>query len=219
VERGLLDLRRLENMSRVTSVNMHIDKFWTRLWANALLLRKPQYFPTHTYEGRRNTALKGEWDLSNSQLRSLPVRESDYVDINPQFHVVRVAAPGRVDLEFGEGWHAQEGLGLNRWRWSAGTGFITVFNPAERPVTVNLLLRVRALGRSRLYLELGDAVIGGGTRALNGSIQRQEYNGVVLPPGHSVLALQTDQPAGRAAESDPRLLALALYELTVQAVP
>ena len=218
VERGLLDLRRLENMSRVTSVNMRIDKFWTRLWANALLLHKPQYFATHTYEGRRNTALNGEWDLSNSLLRSLPVREADYVDLNTQFHAVRVAASGRVDLEFGDGWHATEGLGLNRWRWSAGTGFITVFNPAERPVTVNLLLRVRALGRSRLHLELGDARIGG-PRALNGNIQRQDYNGVVLPPGKSVLALLTDQPASRAADGDPRLLALALYELTVQAVP
>jgi len=217
VERGLLDLRRLENTPRVSSINMRIDKFWTRLWANAFLLHKPQYFATHTYEGRRNTALKGEWDLSSSLLRSLPMAESDYYNLNAQFHVVRVAAAGRVDLNFGEGWHAPEGLGLNRWRWSTGTGFITVFNPGPGPQTVNLLLRVRSLGRSRLQVELGDVRIGG-SRVLNGSIQKQEYTGVVLPPGKSVLALLTDQPAGRGSDGDPRLLALALYELTVQAV-
>lgn len=218
VQHGLLDLRRLERMPRVTSLNMRINRFWTRLWANALLLRKPQYFTVHTYEGRLNTGLKGEWDLSDGLLRSLPAAEADYVNLNPQFHVVRVGAPGRVDLTFGEGWYEREGLGLNRWRWNSGTADIKVFNPTARPVTVSLLLRVRGLGRSRLHVELNAAPLGG-ARVLNGSIQRLEYGDVVLPPGASVLALLSDRPAGRADTDDPRLLAVALYELTMQARP
>jgi hypothetical protein len=217
VERGLVELRRLENMPRITSLNLRIEKFWSRLWANALLLRKPQYFPTHTYEGRRNTALKGEWDLTDSLLRSLPLREIDYVEVNAQFLAVRVGAPGHVGLAFGEGWHAQEGLGLNRWRWSAGAAGILVTNPSPQPLTVDLQLRVRSLERGRLHVELGDARLG--VRPLNGSIQRLDLHGVVLPPGNSVLTLQPDVPAGRAGEGDPRLLAVALYELSVRAMP
>ncbi len=219
VERGLLELRRLENMARVTSLNLRIEKFWTRLWANALLLRKPQYFPTHTYEGRRNTGLKGEWDLSDSLLRSLPLREEDFVDLNTQFHAVRVGAPGRVELEFGDGWHAREGLGLNRWRWSSGPAGIRVDNPAARPVTVRLTLRVRAFERSRLQLELGGVRLGP-ARGLGGGIQRLEYDQVVLPPGGSTLILRSDRPARQAeGGGDPRLLAVALYDLTVQSEP
>ena len=218
VERGILELRRLETMPRVTSLNMRIEKFWSRLWANAMLLRKPQYFPVHTYEGRLNTALKGEWDLSDSLLRSFPAREADFVEVNPQFHAVRVAAPGRVELTFGDGWHPEEGSGFNRWRWSSGVAGIRVVNRAERTVKVHLTLRARALERGRLQLELGDIHLGG-PRVLNGSIQRLEYEGVILPPGPSTLILENDRPPGRAAANDPRLLAVALYELTVQAEP
>jgi len=216
VERNLIELRRLDRMPRITSLNMRIDDFWSRLWANAFLLRKPQYFSVHTYEGRLNTALKGEWDLSDSLLRSWPVREADYVEVNAQFHAVRIAAPGRVDLAFGSGWHELERMGGNRWRWSSGLAVITVMNPADRPVVATLTLRVRAFQRCRLQLELGDARIGP-ERPLNGNQQQLEYREVVLPPGASNLILRPDEPAGRAGGDDPRSLAVALYGLTVQA--
>nr|MBP8257934.1 hypothetical protein [Opitutaceae bacterium] len=63
VDRSLPKLRAIEKMPQVASVNMMITDFWSRLWANAFLLHRAQYFPTHTYEGRFNTALKGDWDL------------------------------------------------------------------------------------------------------------------------------------------------------------
>ncbi len=218
VDRQLLELHRLENMPRVTSLNMRIDQFWSRLWANAFLLRKPQYFTVHTYEGRLNTALKGEWDLSDSLLRSQPVRAADFVDLNARFHAVRVAAPGRVDLAFGPGWHALEEMGLNRWCWSSGAADITIFNPADRPLRVNLTLRVRSLERDRLFLELGHVPLGA-PRGLNGDIQRLEFRAMVLPPGASVLTVRTEIPAGRAGQEDPRLLDMALYQLTLRAEP
>ncbi len=217
VDHGLVDLRRLEQMPQVTSLNMRITEFWPRLWANAFLLRKPQYFPTHTYEGRLNTELKGEWDLSDSLLRALPARRADYVVLNPQFHVVRIGAPGRVNLAYGEGWHEREGLGYNRWRWNSGPAVIKMSNPGMRPQRVMLTFRVRTLQACRMQLRLNGADLGG-LRELNGTVQRQLIPGVVLPPGESVLVMETDVPAAKV-EDDPRLLAVALYELTVKAVP
>ena len=130
---------------------------------------------------------------------------------------MRVAAPGRVDLAFGEGWHPLEELGAKRWRWSAGTAGITITNPSPAPLTVSLHLRVRALGRGRLHVDLADARLG--VRTLSGNPQRFDYSGVVLPPGKSTLILQIDGPAGRASETDPRVLAVALSELAVSAAP
>jgi hypothetical protein len=217
VDRSLTDLHRLENMPRMTSINMRIENFWLRLWANAFLLRRVQYFGIHTYEARLNTEFKGEWDLSDKLLRSFPARESDYVDLNPLFHVVRVGAPGRLDLSFGDGWHPLEGAGFNRWRWSQGTASIVIVNPSSRPVAVRLLMRVRALERARLTVELGDAHLG--SRGLNGNLQRMEFENLILPPGRSWLTLQTDRPAGRGEAGDPRLLAVALYEFLLTAEP
>jgi hypothetical protein len=49
---------------------------WERLWANAFLLKKPQYFQTTSYEARWATPLKGEWDLRNGLVR-VRVPEAD----------------------------------------------------------------------------------------------------------------------------------------------
>ena len=50
VDREILAVREIEGLDQVKSVNMLVADFWARLWTNALTLRKPQYFPTHTYE-------------------------------------------------------------------------------------------------------------------------------------------------------------------------
>lgn len=217
VERGLLDLRRLERMPRVTSLNMRISKFWSRLWANALLLRVPQYFSIHTYEGRLNTALKGEWDLSDSLLRSQPLRDADFVDLNPQFHVVRVDAPGRVDLAYGEGWYDREGKGFSRWRWNSGLATIRVTNPAARPLRTTLVMRVRLLEAGSVEVELNAKAIGGSGSLSRDKVHEVEFGEVLLPPGESILHLKTSNPPGHAGPDDPRLLAIALYSLTVKA--
>jgi hypothetical protein len=60
----LVQLREVEAMPAVTSIDVRFPDVWSRLWANVFLLRKPQYFQTETYEGRRRTPLRGEWDLN-----------------------------------------------------------------------------------------------------------------------------------------------------------
>lgn len=218
VDRRLLDLRRLETMPRLNSFNIRIEDFWSRLWANAFLLRKPQYFVTHSYEGRLDTPLLGEWDLSDSLLRSHTVRKEDQVAINDQFHAVRAGAPGRVELAFGPGWYAPEGSGPNRWRWSSGPAGILVSNSSPASQAVTITLRVRPLGRTRLHLEL-DGVRLDAPRPLDDTIQLVEYHGIILPPGTSTLMLRPDDPPGHAGAGDPRPLAIALYGLTMRTVP
>src|SRR5690606_20811743 len=48
----LVALQQIEKMPAVHSLNMRIPEMWERLWANQFLLRKAQYFQTHSYEGR-----------------------------------------------------------------------------------------------------------------------------------------------------------------------
>jgi hypothetical protein len=218
VDRFLVDLGRLEKNPKVTSLNIKLDEFWTRLWANAFLLKKPQYFSVHTYEGRLNTAFKGEWDLSDSLLRMVPLNAEDFISVNDRFHVTRVAAPDRIGLSFGTGWHQLEGTGGNRWRWSSGDAQLRLNNPAPGPVRVRLTMTVIGISPRDLQLRLDDTKLGG--RRLDGNIQRLNYREIVVPPGDSVLTLHSSMaPEIPAREGDQRLLSVALHGLTLWALP
>jgi hypothetical protein len=216
VERTLTDLRRIERMDRVNSINMRIDDFWGRLWANYFLLRKPQYFATHTYEGRLNTALKGEWDLSDNMLHSIPRRPADYIAVNEQFHLERVGAAGRVRLEFGQGWHPTEIAGTNRWRWSAAEARIRVTNPESRPLRVTLRLNARSTGENVLRVYFGAVELARGP--LTVSFRNLDLADISLPPGASELVFAVERPA-RSVVGDTRELGMALTQLTVVSSP
>jgi hypothetical protein len=68
----LKQLRKIEAMPDVASVNLRVPDMWSRLWANHFLLRKPQYFPTDTYEARWHSPLRGEWDLESGVVAVAP---------------------------------------------------------------------------------------------------------------------------------------------------
>jgi hypothetical protein len=215
VDRSFPELGQLEGNPRVDSLNMQVDDFWSRLWANAFLLKKRQYFATHTYEGRLNTALKGSWDLQDSLLRSVPFRPDDHIFINEHFHANHVGAPGLVGAVFGSGWHALEGSGLNRWRWAAGPAQVEFFNPGREILSVDLNLVVRSLQPVELQVELNGQLLG--MQPISAHKKEREFRTVSLPPGRSILTLQTNLPAVRGGHGDERLLSVSLHHLDIRA--
>ncbi len=215
VDRRLAALGQLESDPRITSFNVTIEDFWSRLWANAFLLRKPQYFATHTYEARLNTTLKGDWNLSDSQLRTAPLADADILRVNEVFHVVRVAAPGRLQTGWVDGWHASEKNGPDRWRWSGGAGRILVTNPAAQPVPARLTVKVQVLAPGRVELRIEEHSLG--VRDLDGSVQELVFEHLLFQPGNTVMTLTG--PAGARAGGDERLLSFALHDFELRAVP
>jgi|JI10StandDraft_1071094.scaffolds.fasta_scaffold58588_1 hypothetical protein len=215
VDRRLAALAQLESDPRVTSLNMTVDDFWSRLWANAFLLRKPQYFSTHTYEGRLDTKLKGEWDLRDGLLRMAPLADSDLIRVNEQFYAVRVAAPGRLQASFDRGWHPEERGGGSRWRWSDGVGRILVTNLSPRPLRARLNVRVRSLvpGALELSLEQHSA----GVRALDGSLQEVVFDHLLFQPGNTVVTLTGPAGSGPGG-GDNRSLSFALHDFELRSL-
>jgi len=209
VNRSLADLASLENDPRFASFNLVVEDYWSRLWANSFLLRRPQYFAIHTYEGRLNTRLKGEWDLSDSLLRAIPPNPADYVAFNARFFLVRAAAPGLVHLGFAGGWYPEESAASKRWRWSGGQGQLTFENPSGAAIEGRLKLRVQSYQERNLTLRLGEQVIA--TRHLDGSDQVIEIERVQLPAGTVVLTFAGE--AGSPGFGDERRLAFALSDL------
>jgi hypothetical protein len=216
VDGDLRQLRKIEAMADVDSVNLLIPDMWSRLWANAFLLRKAQYFPTHTYEGRLNTPLKGMWDLEGGGVAVHP-GEGRRRDLSPRFALVDTQAPGFVRIEPGDGWHAEEHdpRSGERWRWTKGTATLRVHNPQAQP----LLLQCEIDGWSVQEREVTLGAEGeapGAPATIKPARGRVVFPAVRVPPGESFLVLGSPTPP-IAISGDPRPLGVCVFRLHVTA--
>lgn len=213
VDGELRQLRRIEAMADVQSVNLMVPDMWSRLWANAFLLRKAQYFPTHTYEGRRNTPLRGDWDLEGGRI-SLLLRDDARRQITPRFALVNARDGHFVRLVPGPGWHAEESLpgGTVRWQWTDTEARIEVDNPQGRPLRLAGRIDGHAWGARQVSFALAGADSVGNVE-IGAARMRTALPTVTVPPGHSTLVLRSVEPATVAGPGDPRRLALCVFRL------
>jgi hypothetical protein len=216
VDGELRQLRRIEAMADVASVNLMIPDMWSRLWANAFLLRKAQYFPTHTYEGRLNTPLRGDWDLEGGRI-ALLLPGDDRRSISERFALVNARSPNFVRVTPGAGWHAEEVLpGTTvRWQWTDTEARLEVENPHDTPRRLTARIDGLGFGSRRVTLARSDEPA---ARAVElGSVRtRTTLPPVVVPPGRSTLMLRSSPPAS-APPGEIRRLAVCVFriELTV----
>ncbi|HTZ21352.1 MAG TPA: hypothetical protein VMC06_10760 [Opitutaceae bacterium] len=219
VDRPLLDLRQLEARPEIASVNMRIPDFWARLWANSFLLRKPQYFLTHTYEGRLNTELKGEWDINGSLLQVILPEPGDYLIVNNTYTLVRTGSSYFVRAYLSDGWYdvERELHPLTRWRWSKGDAVIEVENPHNEPVRLVCRFNARSLVDRDLQVWLN----GRRVRIVQiGTAQKiVRVPEIVIPPGHSQLQLRSKVPPTAPGGYDKRLLGFAVYGIDLEVRP
>jgi hypothetical protein len=211
VDRDLAALGALERDPSVGSINLVLEDFWDRIWANSFLLRKPQYFASHTYEGRKNTALKGDWDLDGGLVR---VRVEGGPKLVGRFSLIARGGVGRLEANLGEGWHAEERTirPPTRWRWSTGRAEVVLRNPQSGPARVRLTFEARALTAGALEVSLDGKPVG----AVEVGIARAAATtaAFAVPPGEHRLTLTV--PAARVAgPGDARVLGIALYSLEV----
>jgi hypothetical protein len=215
LNREIVMLGELERHPRVHSVNLLVEDFWARLWGNALLLRLPQHFATHSYEGRLDGPLQGEWDLSDSLVRSVPLRAEDAITVNSRFHLERVGAPGMVRPRFREGWYDEERVGDWRWRWMERTGNIHLFNPSGQAFRVRVTVRAYAIAPRELTLSVNGALL---MRVSVGNKSATFNCGtVLLPPGDTMLQLATIESAAVPGGGDQRELSVAVESIELVA--
>ena len=219
VGQDLLAVRRIENLDQVKSVNMLVPDFWARLWANALLLRKPQYFPTHTYEGRLNTPLKGEWDLDGGMLQ-VRAPGPDGEVFGRSFSLVRTSSPYLLRAGLGEGWYGTElsrGRQTKLWNWSMGDAALELVNPQKRPLKVVLHFMARSLISRDLSVWIGGRQL----RSVNlgTELRPVRLRAIRIPPGRVTVWLRSSLPPTRASVQDERLLGFAAYSIVVDVRP
>ncbi len=219
VDSDLLAVRVVENFDEVQSLNILVPDFWARLWANALLLRKAQYFPTHTYEGRLDTPLRGEWDFNGGMLQ-VRMPEADTLTVNRRFALVRNASPFFLRARLGDGWHGTElrrGRQTQLWSWSKGDATLELENPQDRPLRVELSFSARSLVDRDVQVWVSEHRLA--TLPIGTELAPKRVPDFTIPPGKTIVRLHSRLPPTRASESDARLLGFALYEILVEVKP
>ncbi|HEY9154597.1 MAG TPA: hypothetical protein VIM69_05675, partial [Opitutaceae bacterium] len=217
VERELIALQSVEKMPEVASVNMMIPDMWSRLWANELLLEKPQYFATHTYEGRINTPLRGDWDL-NGGVINLTLPKNGSIAINSNYSLANVRSPYFLRATLGEGWHDPERLRRPRtihWVWSKGNASIELTNPHPSTLKVSLHFEVRSVRRRDLSFWFNGQKLA--EIDLEKELRKIDLPDVTLLPGKNAIELRSKLPPVAPDENDRRPLGFALYSFSADA--
>jgi hypothetical protein len=219
VSRDLAQVQKIEAMPAVQSVNVLLTELWSRLWANAFLLRKPEYFSINTYEGRLSSELKGQWDLIGGIISlELPAR-SDTIEVSPGFTLVNTQSPSFVRVWFGNGWYDDEHQpnGPARWRWTRGDATLIFDNPQKYPVKATCRIRVRSM----VDRDLQVWVNGRQSYAAKAGTELQwvSFPALTMPPGNTVIELRSSQPPVRPGPNDQRLLGLGVYGIKIRVSP
>jgi hypothetical protein len=202
VGRELLQVAKIEGRTDIASLNLRVPDMWSRLWLNALLLKKAQYFETHTYEARLNTEMKGEWDLTGGLIAlQLPAGGSER--INPHYGLVDTRSPYYIRSRLGDGWYEPEQIVRTgtRWNWTKGDATLRLENPQSRRLRVVMrgLLRSEETRDLQLWLN-GQRVE---TWTIGKDLERRAGPVMELPPGASVLELRSSTPPTGAGAGRP----------------
>lgn len=215
VDAKLVELGRIEQMPEVGSVNVRIPDMWGRLWANALLLRKPQYFYWHTYEGRRDTFLRGDWDLNGGLIQTfLPGQGS--ARLNDRLALLDTHSPFFVRPRNGEGWYdlEYEPHTGNRWRWAGAAAQVTLEANSQPLRTTWRLRRVHSLAPRDLQFWIAGQLVS--TQSVGTGFTDLVVPDVMIPAGGAVLELRTSAPLV-VPPGDSRPLGVQIFgiEITV----
>lgn len=212
----LAALRAAEDRPELAAgINLLIPDMWSRLWANAFLLRRPQYFETHTYEARRDTPLRGGWDLQGGVVGAGSAA-GGRLEWSPRFALVPA---GGVRVAASTGWFPVEQArgGGRPWQWIGREAELEVRNPADSAVPITFTLRARGWGARTLTLRPVGGPASDPPLPLGEEERELVWRGLVAPPGVSRWVLASGEPARPAGGEDPRALAVQVFQLTVDA--
>jgi hypothetical protein len=214
---ALARLGELEARSEVASINVLIPDVWSRLWASAFLLRKPQYFSTQTYEGRRETPLRGEWDLNGGlvQLR-LP---GPTMAASPTFSLVSTRDPFFLRAREADGWYELERniRTGERWRWARSVATMIIDNPHPYPLPTTWHMQdVYSLEERDFQMSLAGKPADRTATRVGRTPRDIVVPNVLIPSGESVVQFSTPSPLTQPGNGDMRLLGFRIHGVRIE---
>ncbi|MGH8016766.1 MAG: hypothetical protein ACREIA_00485 [Opitutaceae bacterium] len=209
VSDALADIQSIEDLAEVDAVNLRLERVWPRLWANAFLLKKTQYFAEPTYEGRRPTPLLAGFDLRNDFFQRIGPKGLRPIWASGSYVLIDRRAGRLLAVAFGDGWYSFERHHGHMWRWGQERSEIRIAPRDGRAVRVAIAFDVRAVRERDLFVEVDGREIWRGN--IGSSLSRIELPAFAVAPEGSVLAFGSHSPPGPPAPGDPRSLLVAVY--------
>ena len=129
VDKDMADLKKVENLSSIQSINILGTDWWDVMWAANFLMRKKLYFQTATYSGYDSSALMGEWDLErlggarDGILRTVGFNEVETIVVNSSYVLKKAGTAGTLTVQLGKGWYDSEVT--HRWT-GKGSDVVTI---------------------------------------------------------------------------------------------
>lgn len=213
----LAQISEFEAMPEVTSINMLIPDVWSNLWANTLLLRKPQYFGKEPYEGRGKTPLRGAWDLTGDLIEVRPSNSATAT--GRYFSLASTQQPFYLRARTADGWYNLEHDARtgDRWRWTRGVVTTTIENPHPYPlVTTWHVQRVSSLEDRDFQMGLAGKPVDQGASTVGKTPRDIVIPGVVIPPGTTSVQFSTSSPLAVPGNHDTRLLGFSIHGVRIE---
>lgn len=215
VSNELKQLRKIEGMADVASLNMRVPDMWSRLWANQFLLRKPQYFLTDTYEARWHSPLRGEWDLESGIVAVVPSPDARR-QFTAHYALVDTRSPNFLRASVGDGWHQDEfdpKTGV-RWQWTRGEATLRIENPQNGPRTIAVVVDGWSFGGESALALVDHRGMATAPVRIGTERARVPLGEVTVPPGNSVLTLRPNRPpVAEDASGSSRKLGICVFQL------
>lgn len=128
---------------------------------------------------------------------------------------VRAFYGGEIRVAYGEGWHAEERLGRDRWAWSKGACSLDLHVIGPEPATITLQFKLRALSRRVVTAKIGRQTVW--HAAVDPSWATAFIRLPALPPGVTRLDFESDTPpVSESAAPGARGLSFTIYDLRLE---
>ncbi len=210
VDRQMVQLAKVEQMADIHSLNICLEPYWSRLWANYFLLRKPHYFRQDTYEGRVTGEPLGDWDLRENFFVIEPVSPSERREINSGYYLVDRRSATFVDLKIGTGWSSVDFHDFGPFALGAGSPqTVEMNNSHPYPLRTATQFTAMSSGPRALRVRAGASVVWEG--AIGTTQQTTDEFPVELPPGRTLLEFETPPAPG-----ERQAYTVALHQLKVR---
>jgi len=216
VERNVSDLRGIESISEVKSINIVDSDWWHVMWEANFLLRKKLFFRISTYSSYPASELAGQWSLESADPRSNDILaingfDKKSIPVNESYLLVQRSA---LSAQFGEGWYEFEGT--HRWMGSNLNSASVILQSGADNLAIDIHLRYWALSSGNsLDVQLN------GRKLADCGRDQCNINQAVLFKGRNILRFKTSLPPMRPntlapGNNDVRTLSYAFQAIDIE---
>ncbi len=211
VSKDMADLKKIENLSSVQSINILGTDWWDIMWAANFLMRKKLYFETSTYRGYFSSALMGEWDLERlgGVLRTVGFNEVETIVVNSSYVLKKAGTAGTLTVQLGKGWYDSEVT--HRWTGKGSDVVTIIFQSPTDELAIDFRATYWPLdpnNRISIYLH-GDKIVDCPDNKFC------QISHMILSKGQNTLEFRTAIPPAPPGTHDRRRLGYAFTAIEI----